>query len=124
MQHRKRSQTGASLSGILLGLVLAALLGTVAIKLAPHYMTFLTVKSVMNDIEEDPETAGLGRKAVLDLVNKRLYINGVSSVSTDVFTFTPQQRGKELGVQYEVREHLFGNLDALLTFAHKVRIKD
>ena len=124
MQARIRTQVGASFWGILFGLALAALLGTAVIKLAPHYMTYLTVKSVMNDVAEDPDSADRGRRGVLDLVDKRLYINGVASLPKGAFSVTPQKRGKELGVDYEVREHLFGNLDAVLTFAHTVQIKE
>ena len=37
-------------------------------------------------------------------------------------SFEKTDPGRLLGVHYEVREHLFANLDALLTFDHQTHI--
>jgi hypothetical protein len=123
MQHLERAQRGATMSGILFALAILALLAMVAIKLAPHYMNFMTVRSVMNELQEDPQSAGRGRRAVLEVVDKRLYINDVRTVSAKDFDFSREGGANELSVQYEVREHLFGNIDAVLTFNHKVQLE-
>jgi hypothetical protein len=120
VQNLKPSQRGASMSAILVGLVALGFLATIAVKVGPHYLTFMTVRSVMNELQEDPASAGMSRKAVLDTVDKKLYINGVTTVSRDDFDYSRQKGGDELSVEYEVRETLIGNFDALLTFSHKV----
>lgn len=122
MQLSKHRQCGASMSGIFFGLVVLALVATVAIKLIPHYLQFMTVKSTMNGLQEDPASARMGRKALLDSIEKKLYINDVRAISTNDFVFSRVQGGTELSVSYEVREPLFGNLDGLLTFSHEIKM--
>jgi hypothetical protein len=120
VQNLKRSQRGASMAGILVGLVVLGFLATIAIKLGPHYLTFMTVRSVMDEVQEDPASAGASPKSVLDTVDKKLYINGVTTVSRNDFKYSRQKGGNELTVDYEVREPLMANFDALLTFSYKV----
>ncbi len=107
--------------GVISTLILIALIAgaaTAAFKLGPHYLQFWTVRSVMEDISRDPATAAMGPQGVIQSVEKKLYINDVRSVSRDNFTLEKAQVGRELSVHYEVREHLFGNLDAVLVFSH------
>ncbi len=107
--------------GVISALILIALIAgaaTAAFKLGPHYLQFWTVRSVMEDISRDPATAAMGPQGVIQSVEKKLYINDVRSVSRDNFTLEKAQVGRELSVHYEVREHLFGNLDAVLVFSH------
>ena len=107
--------------GVISTLILIALIAgaaTAAFKLGPHYLQFWTVRSVMEDISRDPATAAMGPQGVIQSVEKKLYINDVRSVSRDHFTLEKAQVGRELSVHYEVREHLFGNLDAVLVFSH------
>lgn len=107
--------------GVISTLILIALIAgaaTAAFKLGPHYLQFWTVRSVMEDISRDPATAAMGPQGVIQSVEKKLYINDVRSVSRDNFTLEKAQVGRELRVHYEVREHLFGNLDAVLVFSH------
>jgi hypothetical protein len=47
----------------------------------------------------------------------------VRSVPQKAFRYAKIRRGAEVSVRYEVREPLFGNLDALLTFSHKIQIE-
>jgi hypothetical protein len=111
-----------SFFGIVFGIALIALAATITVKLAPHYMQFLTVKSVMNDLLEDPDAGDLGRRGILQQIDRKLYINNVRTVGMERFKFTRQKRVEELSVDYEVREHLFGNLDAVLSFSHQIQL--
>lgn len=107
--------------GVISTLILIALIAgaaTATFKLGPHYLQFWTVRSVMEDVSRDPATAAMGPQGVIQSVEKKLYINDVRSVSRDNFTLEKAQVGRELSVHYEVREHLFGNLDAVLVFSH------
>jgi hypothetical protein len=122
MRTNTSKQRGAGLLAILFGIAFLAVIASVTLKLAPHYMQFLTVKSVMNSVLEDPDVANLDRRGLLDQVDSRLYINDVRTVTRKDFQFARLKRADELSVDYEVREHLFGNLDALLSFSHKIQI--
>lgn len=117
-------QRGTSMTAILFGVVMGALLLTLAGKLAPHYLEFHTVKSAMDDLKQDAALAQQGNRALLDKLGNNLYINDVSDVQPKDFSFKSVPHGFTLGVEYEVRQHLFANIDAVLTFSHETHIAE
>jgi len=122
MRQPNLRQSGASLIGILAVLAIVVFLGTAVLKLAPHYMQFATIKSVMNDARKDVESNGGGTNELLSGIDNRLYVNGVNVVTRKDFKLKREKGGNVLSVAYEVREHLAGNLDAVMTFSHQVKI--
>ena len=118
----RTSHRGFSLIGALIWVLLIGGAATVGLKLGPHYLQFWTVRSVMDDTGRNPDIAGMGRQAIIQTLEKKLYINDVRSVKNENFSFEKTDTGRVLGVHYEVREHLFANLDAILTFDHQTLI--
>jgi hypothetical protein len=115
-------QRGVGLLGVLLLLVIAGFILTIAVKLGPHYMEFLTVRAVMHDLNEDPTLAQGGRVNAFETLENRLYINSVSDVSIEQFKYEKTESGFNVSVSYHVQEHLFANVDAVLTFEHDVTV--
>jgi len=122
MSFSMHKQRGMSMSGMLFAVAIAAVLITVAIKLVPSYVEFSTVKSLMEDLKNDTETAGKGQRAVLDRIGNKLYINSITDVTQNDFTYKKGPNGFELSVEYEVRKPLFGNLEAVMSFSHQVTV--
>ena len=85
-------------------------------------MQFATIKSVMDDVRKDVELNGGGVKEVLSGIDNRLYVNGIDVVTRKDFKLKREKSGNVVSVTYEVREHLAGNLDAVMTFSHQVTI--
>ena len=115
-----RCQRGISLVGMLFALVLAGFFLTIGVTLGPHYMAFFTVKSIMKDVAEDPELANAGKMNVLKTIGNRLYINSVSGIDPKSFSYKKTPRGYRVGVDYQVQEHLFANVDVVLSFTDEV----
>jgi hypothetical protein len=122
MAGSMRRQRGITAWGVMFVVAIVVFVAIVGTKLAPHYFEYLTVKSVMEAVRKDAEVISGGRVSVLRSVESRLYINEVDDVSSKEFTFKREDDGFLLGVEYEVREHLFANIDAVLTFAHQVTL--
>jgi len=123
MQNALGKQRGMTIITVLLIIAIAGIFLTVAFKLGPHYMQFMTVKSVMDDVKNDPESKGQSGKWLLSSINKRLYINEVRSLSVKKdFKFMKASEGNEISVDYEVRQPLFGNLEALMIFDYTIQI--
>ncbi len=122
MPSYRTSHRGFSLIGALVWILLIGGAATVGLKLGPYYLQFWTVRSVMDDTGRNPDIAGMGRQAIIQTLEKKLYINDVRSVKNENFSFEKTDTGRVLGVHYEVREHLFANLDAILTFDHQTLI--
>ena len=113
MQSYRAANRGFSLIGTLIWVLLIIGAATTGLKLGPHYLQFWTVRSVMDDMARDPNATAMGRQALIQSLEKKLYINDVRSVKNENFSFEKTDTGRLLGVHYEVRERLFANLDAL-----------
>ena len=125
MQYREgqlnlQRQRGIGLVGILFALVMAGFLATILMKFGPHYIEFLTVKSVMKDVAEDREQANAGKMSVFKTIENRLFVNSVRGIEPKSFSYKKTSRGHRLGVDYQVQEHLFANVDVVLSFSHEV----
>lgn len=124
MRRTIGKQKGASFLGVLALAAIVVFLATAALKLAPHYMQYATIKSIMNDVRKDAELEGGGNPSeILSKIDNRLNINDVRAVTKKDFKFKREKGGNVLSVAYEVREHLAGNLDALMNFSYDVKIK-
>jgi hypothetical protein len=119
-------QVGFSTLSAIVIIGLLVFFGTLLFKLAPSYMTFMTVKSIMNGISTENQVNRVqGPQGIISSVEKGLDINGVTGVSRDNFKIKPLgDRVYQLSVAYEQRHHLFFNVDAALTFSYQVDIRD
>jgi hypothetical protein len=120
MYRSVHSQRGASLSGTIFGLVIFAFLASAAIKVVPAYLEFSTVKSIMDG------SAAATRKSsreVLSDIGRKLEINNIDVISPKDFQLKRGKGGEVLAVAYEVREHLFGNVDVVTSFRHQVMLR-
>lgn len=120
MKNRRSRQRGIGFLGILFWLILAGSLLTVVLRLGPSYMEYMTVKSVMTSVRDDPSAVGAPRPAILRMITTRLDINNVGSVGPRDFHFERvPDGGTEVRVAYEVRKPVAFNVDAVLMFEHK-----
>jgi hypothetical protein len=118
------AQRGVGLTGIFFGLVLFAFILTILVKLGPPYMSFWTLKSLMDDVAEAPESVQGGRSAILKQLNSQLNINNMDELQPKEFTLVKSgDEAYNLKVAYERRQHLFANVDVVLTFSHAVVVK-
>lgn len=122
MRNRMRHQGGIGLTGMLFFLALAIFFVTVALKLGPHYMEYLEVRSVMRSLTEDSSLAEGGKSGIVKAIGNRLTINYIEGVDTKDFKIKRVKNGYQVGVKYDVREHLFANVDVLLTFQYEVQV--
>lgn len=109
---------------ILVILSLVIFFVTLLFKMGPAYKGFWTVKSVMDNVAEQSTPITGGAREIADQIGKRLDINNVRQVNTKDFKI--QRTGEnlyEVTLDYEQRQHLFFNIDSVLTFAYQVEVK-
>jgi hypothetical protein len=116
-------QRGLGMLGIMALLGLGALVVTLGVRLGPPYMQYLTVKSAMNAVSEDVELKGKGRTEVMSALGRRLDVNSVSGLPPQAFRVEQKDFGQKLIADYEVRVHLFFNIDAVLSFDYQVDLR-
>lgn len=111
-----RRQRGLTMLGWLAVLVVVASLLTVALKITPHYVDFYTMQSVIESLPER-EVSTMSRTALDDVLSKRFKINNLRGFEIrDIIDLERTRDSTVLNIQYERREHLFFNIDVVLTF--------
>jgi hypothetical protein len=109
-------QRGLTAVGWLVVLLLVVSGITLTLKLGPHYIDFYTLDSVMEGLPEG-EVHGMSRAAINDVLEKRFKINNLRDFAIrDIITVDRSRDGTVLEVNYERREHLFLNVDVVVTF--------
>lgn len=94
-----------------------------AVKLVPAYMDDATISSAVQSISTEPDLNQKSEGDIRSIIHKRLYINDFSGK----LGITPERKaitistdnGVTVNVDYEVKTHLFYNIDALQSFEHQ-----
>lgn len=120
-----RRQRGATfLSWVTTASIIVFALITI-VKLAPLYMEFYSVRSMVDEISADSGAPRWSKQQVISKVDNYLNINGLYTLTSDQFSLEPVKgkRGvRELAVHYEARKHWLANIDFLVTFHYAVEI--
>jgi len=124
MPEMPARQQGMGMSGMLFVLVVVIFVVTVLFKLGPAYMNYMTMKSIMNGVAESPEPILGGKAAIMKVLENRMMVNEVRTIDSKSFAFKKVgEEAFDVTLNYERREHLFFNVDAVLTFSHTVAVK-
>ncbi len=120
----RRAQRGAGASGIFLSMVAFVVVLTVVVKLGPSYMSYWTLKSVMDGLVDLPGSTLKSRQMILDRLDGQMHMNNIAGVALKDFTVQKTADDTfDVQVAYERRHHLFANVDAVLTFSYGVAVK-
>jgi hypothetical protein len=109
-------QAGLSALGTLVVLVVLVAAITLTLKLAPHYIDFYTMNSVLEGLPAD-DVRAMSRVSLNTTIEKRFKINNLRGFKiSDIIKFDRSREGTVLELKYEVREHLFYNVDVVISF--------
>ncbi len=121
-----KKQRGASFaSWMMFAATVAFVLVTVA-KIAPVYMEYATVKSMVDKITAEttlsPQT---GTRQLRRKLDDYMNINGLYTVQPEYFSIVnmpDEKNAKGLQVKYEVRKHWLANIDFVMNFEHTAKL--
>jgi Tfp pilus assembly major pilin PilA len=108
-------QRGMTLIGFLIVLAGALFVAYIAMKLVPIYLNHYSVVSSMKSLAAEPDAANMSEARLRDLLSRKFstsYVKHVTARDIEIVRST----GVEVVAEYEVREDLIGNLDAVVTF--------
>lgn len=107
---------GMGTMGMVMVLVAIALGISLGLKIGPHYMNFRTMQTLLAGLTADEVKNGT-RAQVMALLQKRFKINSLyDQKPEDVIKYKRERGATSVAIDYEVREHLFGNVYVLLDF--------
>jgi len=110
-----RRQTGLSMFGILMLLIVLAIFMNLGLTLGPHYVDNRAMQQVVQDL--DPSVKEGSKKKLHAAINKGLKINSVRTIKSEDAVKIEKVKGlTTVTIDYEVRENLIANVDAVLVF--------
>jgi hypothetical protein len=118
-----KHQYGLSFISWLLVIGIAGALAVVGLKLIPVYMEYGTISSVLESVGEEQAESRKSGAALWTSMIKRLEINNINYIKKENFKTEKVDGGENLSVKYEVRTHMFGNLDTVASFEKTVEVK-
>jgi len=116
---RQRGMTG---TGWLVVLALIGFFSMLIMKLAPVYMEHYSIKTVLASLENEPMITKKSVRDIKRLIKKRLTVNGVYEMDKDALKIKKQGGVMKIEITYEVRKHMMGNVDALVSFSDKLEL--
>ncbi len=117
MMRSRQSQLGLSFVGWFLVLMAVGGIASVFVRMAPHYLEFRTIVSVMESLDRDEDITSMSKAQLVKQLRKRFEINNVRGFDfRNNLKLSRTRNVRTVTVAYEEREHLFGNIDVVLNF--------
>ncbi len=121
-----RAQRGASILTWLVILAFAAFFASATFKLIPHYMDNKALEKAIMAVEED-KTVGDKIDTVSDFysyISKSMQVNSIRDLKMDDIIEVSQNNNDFLvHLKYEQREPLIRNIDMVVSFDKKYRVR-
>lgn len=116
MRSPKNRSSGLSMTGIILSLVGLVAVGTLSLRLGPHYMDWRTMQSVFASLERQP-IQEMSKNQIREAIAKGFRINSLRDFDQrSMVVIEAEKEFTTLNVEYEQREHIVYNIDVVLTF--------
>ena len=111
------TQHGMSKWAWLFFIATMVLLGTAALRLGPHYIDYRVVQSVTDRLPEGEVHREWTRMDIRDHYQKQFRIESFRIPVNEILKVTRSREQTVVDINYEVREHLFYNIDVVLVFS-------
>lgn len=116
-------QGGASALVILIMVLFFGSLLSLIIKVGPAYLDDLTIKEALESLDGTEGLSQMGPAQVRTLINKRLSVNNIRGFDAKDISVEKDGGLVLINVDYEVRNNLIRNLDAVVHFQHRYEMK-
>ena len=118
-----RTQGGASLIAIVLGIVVLLSAITMILRLGPHYIDWQTMKTVIDTLPAT-EVNSMTKSEIRETLKKRFRINSLRNFDLrEIVLIERSKEGTSLVVEYERREPVIGNVDVILSFREQYQYR-
>lgn len=116
MVATRKKQQGASFFSVIIVLIVAGIFFSVGFKLYPAYVDYATIDSVLTDVIEDRNQLKNSPQELRNDMTKKFRINQVKLPAKDSLIITKKDGIVRMVLDYEVRIHMFKNIDAMVKF--------
>jgi hypothetical protein len=88
----------------------------IRVRLFPIYMDAYAVDTILKDVANESRGTDRSPNEVCSIISQRLEINDIDNIERDNFFYKTDRDATTIGIIYEARTELVGNLDAAATF--------
>ena len=114
------AQRGMTLIGWLLTLVLIGYFVLLVLRLAPGYLEYLNVAKTLESLHSESALADMTPTQIRTIIAKRFDVNDVHSISPKHVNIKKQGGKITVGVDYEVRAPMLGNVSLVTHFRKEI----
>ncbi len=116
-------QQGMTTIGWILTFLLIAFFTLITLKIVPIYIDSFKAVSILDDMEKEAyEIGAMSPGEIVRTLEKRLTINMVQGVTSDDIYVERNGDSLTIGLDYEVRRNLLGNLDVVVSFEKSIEV--
>ena len=116
MTSGPRRQRGMAMIQWLILILIVGGTATMAIRTVPHYIDFYTMVSVVEALPKN-QVHVMSKQKIRESLKKRFKINNIREFDLTIIVAIERKRGvTAVTLEYEIREHLFYNVDVVLSF--------
>ena len=118
-----RRQLGLTALGTVAILAGIAAVVTLSLRLGPHYVDFYTMQTLVEELPA-ARVHEMDKRDIRESLEKRFRINNIRDVAVrDVIQIERSKGETVLQIKYEAREHLFYNVDVVLSFEKQYKFQ-
>ncbi|MEM7097070.1 MAG: DUF4845 domain-containing protein [Pseudomonadota bacterium] len=118
-QNLSTYQTGLTKWGWMMAIVGFVFVATAAMRMIPHYMDYQVVQSVADRLPKKTVHNDMSKNEIMEHFRKQFRVENFTIPVKDMMTISRDQYETVVEINYEVREHLFHNIDVVLVFSDR-----
>lgn len=118
-----KSQRGMTAIGWLIVLGLIGFFVLLALRMIPSYLEYATVSAALESLQNEPGMANKTPQDIRILLGKRFDINDVKTIKAKDVDIVNQGNAYLVGVDYEVRMPVVGNVDVVMSFVKEIEVR-
>lgn len=115
-------QKGMTAIGWMLVLGIIAFFTLITLRMVPLYLEFSKVAATLESLKEQPNIGLQTKSEIIKIVRKRFDVNDVRNVDPKLIKVSKDRGMMKVGIHYERREHLVGNVDIVTTFDKQIKV--
>ena len=122
-KKQQKNQRGATLIGMVFIAGALIFVAIVAMKMAPAYIEFMSVKKVLQAMQQEV-SSGMSKKEIMNSFERRRNVAYVEVVSADDLIVEKNDAGSTVvSVQYQVTKPIIANVSVVMDFAASTESK-
>ena len=122
MNNQAAKQKGLSVTTWISVIAVGLFFTLLGVKMIPSYLEFYSIKGVLESIENEPKWRTESPRAIRQVFNKRIDINGVYDFDPKALKINRHKGVTSIEVNYEIRKEMVGNVSVVMAFYNKVTL--